>query len=178
MSGRQNNKKIKNAHPLQYDNIKFKSQLEKTVYVTLKEQGISARYEPEKIVIWEGFNPTVPFLTKNTFKRKNRYIRVLSDITVEDGRTILNWTYSPDFCFTYNNCIVYIEAKGFKNDVVRYKSKLFREHLEKLQKDNPEVYYEFWEIYTKRQLLECINNLKKRKYEYNKGIESDKLASA
>ena len=32
------NKKIKNASPLEYDDIYFKSQLEKMIYQTLREQ--------------------------------------------------------------------------------------------------------------------------------------------
>ena len=59
------NKKIKNASPLEYDGISFKSKLEKMIYQTLKEQGFPVEYEPHKFVLWQGFRPTVPFYDKD-----------------------------------------------------------------------------------------------------------------
>ena len=59
------NKKIKNASPLEYDGISFKSKLEKMIYQILKENGFPVEYEPHKFVIWEGFRPTIPFYNKD-----------------------------------------------------------------------------------------------------------------
>lgn len=151
------NKKIKNAHPKEYNHIKFKSQLEVMTYKTLFELGLNPQYEKEKYVLWDGFIPTVPFYTKNNFKRKNHNIEVLSPFTVKDRRPTANISYTPDITFDYNGKHIIVEVKGFQNDIFSYKFKMFRKSLETLDnKDSIEV----WEIFSKRQLLECIEHLK------------------
>ena len=69
MQKKQENKKIKNASPLEYDGITFKSKLEKMIYTTLKDGGFPVEYEPRKFVLWEGFKPTVPFFNKDKITR-------------------------------------------------------------------------------------------------------------
>lgn len=44
------NKKIKNASPLEYEGISFKSKLEKMAYQTLREHGLPVEYEPQKFI--------------------------------------------------------------------------------------------------------------------------------
>jgi predicted nuclease of restriction endonuclease-like RecB superfamily len=151
------NVKIINATPKTYNNIKFKSLAEVMVYKTLIQQGFSPQYEQETFIIWEGYKPTITFFTKNTFKRKNKNIEVVSKSTVKDNRNLTNITYTPDFTLMYNGIKVIIEVKGFQNDVFPYKFKMFRKHLESL-----EGKYELWKIFTKKQLLECINHLKQQ----------------
>lgn len=155
------NKKIMNATPLTYNNIKFKSKLEVMCYKTLEESGLIPQYECKTYVLFEGFNPHIPFYTKNKFKKKNKNILVISANTVIDIRKVDSWEYTPDFYFEYNNYIVHIEVKGFHNDVSIYKAKLFRKELEDLQNKDTSHIYEFWEIHTKKQLLECIEHVKK-----------------
>lgn len=139
------NKKIKNASPLEYDGISFKSELEKMVYQTLKEQGFSVEYEPYKFVLWQGFRPTVPFYNKD------KYTRMLK----LESKKIIDITYTPDFVFTYNGFLVVIEAKGMENDCFYLKKKMFRKWLED---NHPKSIY--FEIYTKKQLLQAINIIK------------------
>lgn len=151
------NKKIKNAHPKEYNGIKFKSRLEVMTYKTLIEYGFTPKYEKETFILWDGLIPSVPFYTKNKFKRKNRNIEIISDSTCKDNRPLGTITYTPDFTFTYNNKYIIIECKGMINDVFPYKFKLFRALLEKRDdKDNIEI----WEIFSKKQLIECIEHLK------------------
>lgn len=154
------NKKIVNATPLEYDGILFKSKLESACYKALKSQGLNPLYESKKYHLFEGFIPHVPFYTKNTFKRKNHNIQIISKYTARDDRKIKTWEYTPDFYFEYNDFIIHIEVKGQYNDVARYKNKLFRWYLEKLQKEDSKHIYEFWEVHTVSQLLECINHIK------------------
>lgn len=151
------NKKIKNAHPKEYNGIKFKSQLEVMTYKTLIEQSFIPKYEEETYILWDGFIPSVPFYTKNSFKRKNHNIEVLSPFTVKDQRPPTNITYTPDFTFDYKDRHIIIECKGMVNDVFPYKFKMFRKSLEQLPNKNS---IEVWEIYSKKQLLECIEYLK------------------
>lgn len=136
------NKKIKNASPLEFDDIYFKSQLEKMIYQTLREQGFPVEYEPHKFVLWQGFRPTVPFYDKD------KYTRMLK----LESKKIIDITYTPDFVFTYNGFLVIIEAKGMENDCFYLKKKMFRKWLED---NHPKSIY--FEIYTKKQLLQAIN---------------------
>ena len=65
------NKKIKNASPLEYDGISFKSKLEKMIYQTLKEQGFPVEYEPPKSIYFEIY-------TKKQLLQAINIIKVLS----------------------------------------------------------------------------------------------------
>lgn len=139
------NKKIKNASPLEYNGISFKSKLEKMVYQTLRENNLPVEYEPQKFIIWEGFKPTVPFYNKD---KSTRMLK-------QDSKKLINVSYTPDFVFRYNNHLVIIEAKGMENDLFPMKKKMFRKWLE----DNePKSIY--FEIYTKKQLLQAIDIIK------------------
>lgn len=151
------NRKIKNASPKEYNNIKFKSLLEVSVYKTLLQEGFNPEYEKHTYVVWDGFVPKVPFYTKNKFRRKNHNIEVLSRSTAKDSRPISSITYTPDFYFEYNGKKVIVEVKGMANDVFPYKFKMFRKHI---QEEYPDDYFEIWEIFTKKQLLECISRIK------------------
>lgn len=110
----------------------------------MKDNGLNPLYEPDKFLLWEGFKPLIPL-----------YI---------DGEPILNrwgtinkltdWHYTPDFRIDYNGYVIYIEVKGFGNDLWTYKRKLFY----KLIYDKPNV--RFFEVKTKRGLLKTINLIK------------------
>ena len=154
------NKKIKNATVTEYDGIKFRSKQEVMCYKVLKENGFEPLYEQKYYHLFDGFVPHVPFYTKNKFKRKNKWITTISKHTVIDNRSIDSWVYTPDFVFIYKDYTIIVEVKGKENDVYPYKKKLFRYELELQQQSNPYIHYEFWEIYTKQQLLDCINQLK------------------
>lgn len=139
------NKKILNATPLEFDGISFKSKLERTVYQTLKEHGFPVQYEPCKFIIWEGFKPVVPFYNKD---RKTRLLKL-------ETKKIISISYTPDFLFNYNDHLVIIEAKGMENDCFYLKKKMFRKWLEE---HHPKSV--FFEVYTKRQLLQAISIIK------------------
>lgn len=153
------NKKIKNATPLQYNGIQFRSKLEVTCYKTLIACGFKPLYEERKFVLWQGFVPTVPFYTKNSFKKGTCSLELLSSKTALDRRKIDSWSYTPDITFEFKKYMIFIEVKGFQNDVYSYKKKLFRKLLEDMQSKDSEHVYEFWEIHSKAQLLECIKHL-------------------
>lgn len=139
------NKKIRGAKITEYNGISFKSQLEVTVYKTLSQAGFFPRYEELKFIIVEGIKPSVPFYTRNNKTRE----------MVLDNKKMIDVTYTPDFTFRYKGILFIIEAKGFCNDVYPLKRKLFRKYLETL--GIPCVYFE---IYTKKQLLEAIEIIK------------------
>lgn len=139
------NKKIKNASPLEFDGIFFKSKLEKMIYQTLRENNLPVEYEPQKFIIWEGFRPTVPFYDKD---KTTRMLKL-------EKKKIISISYTPDFVFRYNDCLIIIEAKGMENDRFYLKKKMFRKWLE-----NNEPKSIYFEIYTKKQLLQAIDIIK------------------
>lgn len=142
---RTENKKIKNASPLEYDGISFKSKLEKMAYQTLKEQGFPVLYEPRKFIIWEGFRPNVPFYNKDASTRMLKM----------DSKKVIDISYTPDLMFEYNNHLIIIEMKGFENNTYPLKKKIFRKWLES---NYPNSIY--FEIFTKKQLLQAIDIIK------------------
>lgn len=142
---RTENKKIKNASPLGYDGISFKSKLEKMAYQTLKEQGFPVLYEPKKFIIWEGFRPNVPFYNKDASTRMLKM----------DSKKVIDISYTPDLIFEYNNHLIIIEMKGFENNTYPLKKKIFRKWLES---NYPNSIY--FEIFTKKQLLQAIDIIK------------------
>lgn len=143
------NKKIKNATSLEYNDIQFKSKLEILVYKTLCQEGYDVKYEPYKYIIWKGFKPNVPFYTKD---KKTKLLKL-------DDKKLIDITYTPDFVIELNNLTIIIEAKGFENDLFPVKKKLFRKYLE--DNMNDVIYFE---IFTKKQLLQAINIIN----EYNR----------
>lgn len=141
------NKKIKNATPLEYNGIKFKSKLEVMVYKTLKEYNFDVFYEPHTFNLWYGFKPRIPF-----YAPKNK-------VLVNNDKKIIDIKYTPDFIVKYKDISIYIEAKGMKNDTYYLKNKLFRGYLENKYALCGE-FSMYFEIYTKKQLLQAIQIIK------------------
>ena len=166
------NKKIRNATQCKHGNITFKSQLEKIVYNTLVEQGFNPQYEPFTFEVWNSFTPVTPFYDKETDTQQARRLERGSDIkgkilTLKSNK-VLGIRYTPDFFFKYGKLDVYIESKGVENDRFYIMKKLFRKLLDdKLFKTKQHSIY--FEIYTKKQLLQAINIIK----EYEPTIPED-----
>ena len=139
------NKKIKNATQSKVGDLVFKSKSEAMVYKTLLEHGFTPKYEPTKYIIWEGGEPKVPF-----FNRDSK-----TGLLKRDTKPLQPITYTPDFEFDYDGIKFIIEVKGMENDLFPVKKKMFRKHLETL--NEPVVYFE---IYSKRQLLQAIELVK------------------
>lgn len=152
------NKKIKNATPLEYEGIKFKSKLEVMVYKTLKENNFDVFYEPHTFNLWYGFKPRIPFYTP-----KNK-------VLINNDKKIIDIKYTPDFTFRYKDIDIYIEAKGMKNDTYYLKNKLFRGFLEEKYTLSGE-FSMYFEIYTKKQLLQAIQIIKD--YDSSRNNETD-----
>lgn len=152
------NKKIKNAQITKLGDIQFKSVLESRVYQTLKEHGFDPQYEPVKFVLFDGFEPKTKLLTHMKIKRINKHLTIVGDGCIQDSRSVHPITYTPDFIFVYQNKTIIVEVKGIPNDVFPLKFKMFRKYIdEHWESDSVEI----WEIFSKKQLLSCINLLKK-----------------
>ena len=68
-------------------------------------------------------------------------------------------TYTPDIYIRYNDLDIWIECKGFTNDIFPYKKKMFRKLLDDIytKTGQKSIYFE---IYTKKQLLQAIEIIK------------------
>ena len=158
------NKKIKNATQSSSNGITFKSQMERSIYNTLLQQGFEPQYEPTTFTLWEGFIPITPYYDEETNKQKIKRlskgidIRALKILIQKTGK-IIGIRYTPDFYFKYNDLNVYIEVKGIENDVFYIKKKMFIKYLDDLytRKGEKSIYFE---IHTKKQLLQAIEILK------------------
>lgn len=127
------NKKVINATSIKVNNIKFKSRIEASIYKYLLDNGYNPLYEPDTFVIFSGFYPT-PYIIDGIVKKTK-----CKDIT-----------YTPDFKINIDNKTVYIEVKGFSNDVYPYKRKLFLSYI----KSFSDIY--FVEVHSKKGLLTSL----------------------
>lgn len=146
------NKKVINATTTSRGDIKFKSKSEATMFDLLMQSGFSFKYEPNPIILQEGFYPNMWVEGQKWRSDKIRSI-----------------TYTPDFIVEYPKLIVIIEVKGFITD--RYPLK--RKMLLKLIKDklDKEVQCLFFEVHTKKDMIFCINQIKSiiEEYEHTSG---------
>lgn len=170
------NKKIRNATVCKTGNITFKSQLEKTIYSTLQELGFNPQYEPKTHILWEGFIPITPFYDKESNSQYKKRIEGgdtnKRKILVAKTDKIVGIRYTPDFYFKYGKLNVYIEAKGLENDVFYIKKKMFRYLLDQEFNYTGQCSI-FFEIYTKKQLLQAIQIMK----DYEQSIEESEGAN-
>ena len=93
------NKKVKNATPMVYNNIQFRSRLEVFCYKQLLKYNIEADYEKYKFTLLDGF----------------RF----------NGEAVRKMTYTPDFVGKE----FVIECKGQMNDAFPLRWKLFKYFL-------------------------------------------------
>lgn len=159
MKSKKDKRRVRNSKSKVYDGLEFKSLTEIMVYKTLLSEGIKPKYEEETYNILEGVVPTIPFYTKNKFKRKDHRIEVISNSTCRDNRPLSSMLYTPDFTFDYGDKHIIVEVKGFSTDTFVYRFKLFRKSLEEREDKDK---FEVWEIHTKKQLLECLEQLKQK----------------
>ena len=141
------NKKIKNATPVDFQNLHFKSTIERTVYKALIQQGIVPLYEGFTYTLSPTIRPqNTPYYTRRKIKGE-----ASTDLCLEMS-PIDSITYTPDFTFMLNGIFVIIEVKGWVNDSFPIKRNLFRKYLENA--DTPTMYFE---VRSKRELLKALD---------------------
>lgn len=152
MSKSVNNKKVKNATPTTYNNIKFKSRLEVSCYKKLEASGFKFKYESDTLPIWEG--KVVDNVTVYEPNKKDR--KILHSRTKKFK--LRDITYTPDFRIDYKNFTIYVDAKGFVNDVYPMKKKMFIQYLNELSKGKRK--YLFFEPHNMSQIEHMIKTIK------------------
>lgn len=157
-----NNRKIRNATSAKVRGITFKSQVEKMIYRALVDNGITPEYEKYTLTLWNGFTPITPFYDQETNKQQEKRNltegneKKSSKILVLKADKVVGIRYTPDFHFKKDDIDIWIEVKGIENDVFYIKKKLFRKFLDdKFVNEGKRSM--FFEIYTKRQLLQALN---------------------
>ena len=170
------NKKIRNATQSSLGKLTFKSQLEKSIYNTLLQQGFTPQYEPITFTLWDGFTPITPYYDKETDKQKIKRISegvntCPSKILIQKVGKVIGIRYTPDFYFNYNGLDVYIEAKGIENDIFYIKKKMFIKYLDDVlvNTGKKSIYFE---VYTKKQLLQAIEIIKDYATRCNQQIDT------
>ena len=166
------NKKIRNATTSKIKGITFKSQTEKMVYRTLIERGIDVKYEPKTFVLWDGFTAITPFYDQETDRQQELRNEGLEHKTpkmlVLKKASVVGIRYTPDFYFKVGDVDIWFEVKGIENDVFYIKKKLFRKFLDdRFLATNQKSM--FFEIYTKRQVLQALDIIN----EYVKSSKKD-----
>lgn len=154
------NKKIKNATPHTNFGINFKSKTEERYYSILVKAGFDPKYEDCTYTLWEGLKVTTPYYTRGGKSSQK-------DLILKSQEKLRPITYTPDFTFTVGNTIIFMEVKGYMNDVYPIKRKLFRAYLEKVKNSGQRV--AFFEIFSVRHLMQAINIIKTQYASKNKG---------
>lgn len=151
------NKKILGTKKVTYKDIKFKSKLESTCYKKLEEAAINTDYsfdfyyEPEKIILWEGFKPSnIKIYAPNSSKY---HVGNMSEQT----KKTLNITYTPDFLVIKGDYRIYFDVKGMPNDTYPIKKKMF---LKVLEQDTSNLKYIFMEPHNVKQINQSIDIIK------------------
>ena len=145
------NKKIKNATPLDYKGIHFKSTLEVSIFKALEENNLEPHYEENTYVLIAGWKPKIPFFRKD---KKTRKLAL-------ENKKIISIKYTPDIHFMWGNYTVFVEVKGRENDVYYLKKKLFRRFLEQTYENRDTAVLPIYaEIKSKKELLELLEILK------------------
>lgn len=128
------NRKIKNATITEWNGIKFKSKFEAICAKTLANNGIDFEYELRTFVLFNGFKG------------------------MENGKktTYRDITYTPDFML--NKHKIFLEIKGYPNDVYPYKKKMF---IGKYIANPGALYsdWQFYEVHSQRELNEFIKEI-------------------
>lgn len=160
------NRKIRGATKTSSLGITFKSQLEKSLYKVLLEEGFRPQYEPKTFIIWEGFKSVTPFYDKETDKQHEKRDPKSPKLLSLKSPIIQPIRYTPDIFLEYKGIEVWIECKGFENDLFYIKKKMFRKLLDDLfySTGKRSLYFE---IYSKRQLFQAIDIIKNYGQEFN-----------
>lgn len=166
------NKKIRGATRNVSQGIKFKSQLEKSVYNTLCQLGFFPQYEPKTFTLWDGFTPITPYYDRETDAQRDKRNPKSPKMLMLKSSKIIGIRYTPDFYFKYKDIDIWIEAKGIENDVFYIKKKLFIKYLDNLYEETGQRSM-YFEVYTKKHLLQAINII--RDYEMRTAV--DKMLS-
>lgn len=147
------NKRVKNATRVFYDDKWFRSKLEVYCYKKLVELGVEFYYEEVKVDLISSlsFNRIRAFHPVKSGRRKGEWQEIFK---------INKKTYTPDFVIpNYLGYYIVIEAKGAENDDFPTKRKLFLSYLEE-EFGNVDIKPIYLEPHNNNQVNICIEFIK------------------
>lgn len=145
------NKKIKNATPNIFENMAFKSQLEKSCYKLFTAAGFKLTYESHKTTLQE------------KFKLNNNELSVFAPIKnrmEQVTRPVMQITYTPDFYLEHCGYLIFIETKGRANDAYPLKKKMFFKIISEYARTENKKFL-FFEPHNVRDIRRTIEIIKK-----------------
>ena len=125
--------------------------------MTESDSGVYWKYDSTNVLLRLAISPSTNLIPSLFSRPSDQGPHGISTETTKKGanKVILPLTYTPDFKFDAQGTTVYLEAKGFENDVFPVKRKLFLSWIERQEK--PIL---FAEIKTLRGLNRLIERLK------------------
>jgi hypothetical protein len=145
------NKKVRNAEKIIYEDISFDSKLEVYCY---------------KRLLQEGFNPTyggigfdlIPSFILHKVEAYYPNASGKNTKTMNLHKNHQGKKYTPDFILQIDRTLVVIETKGNPNDDYPTKRKLFLKKMEDEESEYNRIV--FLEPHNQRQINECIDFIK------------------
>lgn len=131
------NRKVINATPTSLNGITFRSKSEMKMYMLLVESGLHFEYEPEPIVLLDGF-----YTTHSWYEG-----------TKEHNEKVRSMTYTPDFVVYGTNKQWFIEVKGMVTDRYPLKRKMMLKYIN-------DKNIAFFEVHTVKDMNFCIEKIK------------------
>ncbi len=131
-----------------FNNITFKSMLEKRAFELYTEAGFKPVYEPNKYIIWE----------KHILDNMVNYYKPVKKLMKNNRKVLLPITYTPDFLFTHNGHQIIVDTKGRPNETYPLKLKMFLKYCS-LSFKMPVHFFEPHSIREIKQTIELINIL-------------------
>jgi len=140
---KKNNGRINSKSVVVYG-VELKSILEGNIYKYMVDNGFNIQYEPQSFLLWKGGPTHTPFYNAKKGDLKC-FKSDLEDIT-----------YKPDFIFTHNGRIVFVEAKGIENDGFPIRKKLFRRQLDESFNPGEALFFEIHSMKHLKNMLEIL----------------------
>lgn len=152
------NQKIRGASSRVYQGIKFDSKLEMECFKLLQDENIPFLYNQVTIQLVPGFR-----LEKVHFYKYYKKNKEFIEYKTKKGEKLklTSMTFTPDFYIEHRDNIIFIETKGFPNDVYPYKRKLFFYAIESNELYSEKKVY-FFEPSSIKQVKDTIEILKNK----------------
>lgn len=147
------NRKIKGATQVEYKGIVFMSQSELDCYLLLESSGLDFGYEDSTFKIIESKRTDLLYVYESRSSVKagrTKSGKCKKIFSLYKASKQAESTYTPDFTIRSKDgkIVVYVEFKGFENDIFPTKKKLFFMKLQEMMELDNSVEYRYAYIRT------------------------------
>lgn len=116
---------ISKAKKFNFKGVEYKSGLEKYMAEVLTKAGVIFKYEPDKLILQEGFHLPI--------ESYERQANGKGDFVNRGNKKILPITYTPDFKIEENGKLFWVETKGYGNEAFPNKWKNFKHYVKDME---------------------------------------------